>query len=178
MDSMEMELARTPSTENNGIPPAKKAIVLPILGKKKTLTDNKEDHSSSEMEPSKKRGPGRPKKSNKPPGTPDVVTIDDQPPELEPQVTIPPIKKRTQPEEQKPVSKPKPKSAKGSESKPKQMSIMAFVQKKKEEALEKRVSGCLSPASSSQEEEIKKEKKQASPKPTNDAKPKEPLGAK
>jgi hypothetical protein len=31
--------------------------------------------------------------------------------------------------------------------KPKQMSIMAFVQKKKEEALEKRVSGYLSPAS-------------------------------
>ena len=42
--------------------------------------------------------------------------------------------------------------------KPKQMSIMAFVQKKKEEALEKRVSGYLSPASeaSMEEEEVKK----------------------
>merc|ERR1712088_1036094 len=42
--------------------------------------------------------------------------------------------------------------------KPKQMSIMAFVQKKKEEALEKRVSGYMSPASeaSMEEEEVKK----------------------
>ena len=38
------------------------------------------------------------------------------------------------------------------------MSIMAFVQKKKEEALEKRVSGYLSPASeaSMEEDEVKK----------------------
>ena len=38
------------------------------------------------------------------------------------------------------------------------MSIMAFVQKKKEEALEKRVSGYMSPASeaSMEEEEVKK----------------------
>jgi len=51
--------------------------------------------------------------------------------------------------------------------KPKQMSIMAFVQKKKEEALEKRVSGYLSPASeaSLEEDEVIKPKGDSNPKP-------------
>merc|ERR1739838_321962 len=56
--------------------------------------------------------------------------------------------------------------------KPKQMSIMAFVQKKKEEALEKRVSGYLSPASeaSLEEDEISKPNGDSNPKPSKEVK--------
>jgi hypothetical protein len=140
----------------------------------------------AESSSAKKRGPGRPKKVK---SSDTVITLDsDQPPELEPQVTIPPIKKRlqgnssgngdskpdTSPQPHQPKAKPKKTSSHSQEQglnpgpsassnsaptlKPKQMSIMAFVQKKKEEALEKRVSGYLSPASeaSMEEEEVKK----------------------
>merc|ERR1712008_361854 len=129
---------------------------------------------------------GRPKKVK---SSDAVITLDsDQPPELEPQVTIPPIKKRLQGnssgngdskpdsshQPHQPKAKPKKTSSHSQEQglnpgpsassnsaptlKPKQMSIMAFVQKKKEEALEKSVSGYLSPASeaSMEEDEVKK----------------------
>ena len=175
MDSMEMELASSPSVsanaDKNGMSVSKKPIVLPILGKKKSgnLSNDKDGHSSSENSViSKKKGPGkpgRPKKGKS--NSPDIVSLDDQPPQLEPQITIPALLKLQSPSvDQKPISKPKQQMSKAkvqsSDSstqavKPKQMSIMAFVQKKKEEALEKRVSGYLSPASSSlEEEEVKK----------------------
>ena len=143
MDSMEMELAGSESLENgvsNPVPPppsTKKAIILPILGKKKNLATptsaatatatavpspsstsgpssvSKENSSKisdtdlcttadskmsksefAESSSAKKRGPGRPKKVK---SSDTVITLDsDQPPELEPQVTIPPIKKRLQ----------------------------------------------------------------------------------
>merc|ERR1712051_129803 len=210
-------------------PSTKKAIILPILGKKKNLVTSaatatatatavpspsstpgpssvsKENSSKvsdtdlcttadskmsksefAESSSAKKRGPGRPKKVK---SSDTVITLDsDQPPELEPQVTIPPIKKRLQgnssgngdskpepsPQPHQPKANPKKTSSHSQEQglnpgpsassnsaptlKPKQMSIMAFVQKKKEEALEKRVSGYLSPASeaSMEEEEVKK----------------------
>merc|ERR1711956_137954 len=152
-----------------------------------TTSDSKMSKSEfAESSSAKKRGPGRPKKVK---SSDTVITLDsDQPPELEPQVTIPPIKKRLRgnssgngdskpdPSHQphQPKAKPKKTSSHSQEQglnpgpssssniaptlKPKQMSIMAFVQKKKEEALEKRVSGYLSPASeaSMEEEEVKK----------------------
>ena len=144
MDSMEMELAGSESLENrvsNPVPTppsTKKAIILPILGKKKNLATptsaaatvtatavpspsfisgtssvSKENSSKiydadlcttadskmsksefAESSSAKKRGPGRPKKVK---SSDTVITLDsDQPPELEPQVTIPPIKKRLQ----------------------------------------------------------------------------------
>ena len=139
IDSMEIELAGSESLENgvsNPVPPpptTKKAIILPILGKKKTLVTqtsaatavpspsstsgpssvSKENSSKisdtdlcttadskmsksefAESSSAKKRGPGRPKKVK---SSDTVITLDsDQPPELEPQVTIPPIKKRLQ----------------------------------------------------------------------------------
>merc|ERR1711963_515776 len=120
---MEMEL-----TNENGIVPQKKAIVLPILGKKKQqLLKQDLTESTKKTTPTSKSKP-KGKKSEEPV---------DLPPELEPQVTIPPIKKRLKQAEQvEPVSKPKTSTAKKNDvKKPQQMSIMAFVQKKKEEAL-------------------------------------------
>ena len=143
IDSMEIELAGSESLENgvsNPVPPppsTKKAIILPILGKKKNLVTptsaatatatavpspsstsgpssvSKENSSKisdtdlcttadskmsksefTESSSAKKRGPGRPKKVK---SSDTVIMLDsDQPPELEPQVTIPPIKKRLQ----------------------------------------------------------------------------------
>merc|ERR1712062_668343 len=79
-----------------------------------------------------------------------------------PQITIPPIKKRLKhAEDVEPVSKPKTSTKKSEAKGPQQMSIMAFVQKKKEIALEKKVSGYVSPASSSLEEELKNKETKA-----------------
>merc|ERR1712223_1272681 len=119
-DSMEMELAGSETVENgkdsNPVPPLKKAIILPILGKKKnslvpqtttttptsvpvsvpvkekrgfepdTPLDKEPDSDDTSSERGDKRGPGRAKKSRS--------SLDESPPELVPQITIPPIKKR------------------------------------------------------------------------------------
>ena len=60
-----------------------------------TTADSKMSKSEfAESSSAKKRGPGRPKKVK---SSDTVITLDsDHPPELEPQVTIPPIKKRLQ----------------------------------------------------------------------------------
>merc|ERR1712110_83352 len=120
-----MELAGSETVENgnsNPVPPLKKAIILPILGKKKnsllpqttttsstttaptsvpvvsvpvkekrgfeldTSVDKEPDSDDTSSEKGDKRGPGRPKKSRS--------SLDESPPELVPQITIPPIKKR------------------------------------------------------------------------------------
>merc|ERR1712045_433398 len=50
MDSMEMELAGSETIENgssNPIPPSKKAIILPILGKKKNMLPSRSSSPAS-----------------------------------------------------------------------------------------------------------------------------------
>ena len=151
LDSMEMEVVQ----------PQKKAIVLPILGKKKLI---KEDLKTEPKPPTPANNKAKPKSKKA-----EEPSVTDLPPQLEPQVTIPPIKKRLkQAETIEPVSKPKTSNKKPEVKKPQQMSIMAFVQKKKEEALEKKVSGYVSPASSSQEEDLKKKEPVIVPKVTKE----------
>ena len=105
LDSMEMELAN----EKGSVVTPKKAIVLPILGKKKIIKEDQEENKKSSTTSNKSKP--KAKKGE------EAITTNDQPPELEPQITIPPIKKRLkQAEDLEPVSKPKTSTKKNEAS--------------------------------------------------------------